>query len=873
MAPLASLALFLREPQAAKLAELLRGNLKTVRAYPLRTSSSGSGGYQSPYRAGRFLREWCKQAMRSRLAPMEQVARMLCAREEPLPNWFRAKGTISAGAIEGLNDKLKLTVIKTHGFHSEAAVKTALCHRSRGSLRDEYRPRILQRRKSIMSKSMAPPPAASPSLLERLIERLARVVPPSVLMCTLFALGVTAVAGYGALHLSRHFYANAPFHHDSDIYRMRAVDLYELRSTQGVWAAFLQSLSQKDSLDLSIRVLLAPTALRGTHGHLVALLPFLALCLFQLSWFVFTRTRSLPMALAVPALMLAFEIIYNPVIRGIADYSPDVIATWILADMEMAWLLSRNLSIRKWSFVSGLCFGFLVMQRSALAVAGSFVLFPLFFWAVYRRLASDGWRRSLAKISCFVVPAVAIGGLTVALRWRELYDYYLHQIPGAFNAADRLAIVVNSYLSEIPVATNFILVILAAVLGVCLPGLSSSERQGGEILTAVWMIVAIPLFFIGVLRTAVANMVFVYLPPTLVILLATAVPRLLPARLSRPFAKVLLTLALVSTVVQYHLWSQGIQASFKYQAPSLTFYHELEGLVMAQPEPRTFGLILPEINETVWNHFYHDRRTNLRPTTYLYSVDSWYQGAYGTVSPPEIIRTIREEQLEQTEGTLALVNCDRDAVVRAFFSVMGSLTGEQISEPCSLQVALGLYDYLMDSPHWRAIQKMKSPYGDLYALQYTKSPMGMADKWSQLERAITDIPLIAAPDAAFWVYDYASKCPPRFKGGLYCQSLPAGKGGLKLVVFSGSNQDAMLHAKVLPESSPEQPAQTLVIATKKEKQEFKVQKAQELLVSLHLGEGMNGIDVYVAEDPSAPPDESTSRLTLESPRLVRVRSD
>lgn len=715
--------------------------------------------------------------------------------------------------------------------------------------------------------------AASPSLLERLFDRLAGLVPPPILMCALFALAATAVVGWSGRHLSRYLYANAPFHHDSDIYRMRAVDLYEVRSAQGVGAAFLQSLSEKDSLDLSLRVLLAPWALRTTYGHLVALLPFLALFFFQLSWFVFTRTGSLLMALAVPAFILGFELIYNPVIRGIADYQPDVIATWILAGMEMAWLLSQNLSVRKWSFLSGVCFGFLVMQRAALAVAGGFVLFPLFFWAVYRRFSSEGCRQALVNISCFVVPAVALGGLTVALRWRELYDYYFHQVPGAFNAADRFGVVVNSYLTEIPAPTNFILLILVVVLGVCLLGLSSCKGQGGEILTALWMTVAIPLFFIGVLKAAVANMVFVYFPPTLVILLGTAVPRRLPARLSRPFAQVLLTLALVSAAVQYHLLAQGTQESFPYQAPALTFYHELEDLVMAQPEPRTFGLVLPEINETVWNHFFQDRDANLRPSTYLFSVDTWYQSAYGTVSPPEIIKTIREEQLEKTEGTLALVNCDRDAVVRAFFSMMGSLTGEQISEPCSLQVALGLYDYLMDSPHWRVIQKMKSPYGDLYALRYTKTPVGMADKWSGLERALTDIPVIAAPDAAFWVYDYASKLPPRFTGGLYSQSLPAGKGGLKLVVFSGSNQEATLRAKVRPEGPPEQPARTLVIATKKEKREFKVQHEQELQASLHLEEGMNGIDVSVEEDPSVPTDEWTSRLMLESPRLVRAGAD
>jgi transposase len=119
----------LTEPQATKLAELLKCNLRTVRAYLLREEFQRFWEYQSPYWAGRFLREWCKRAMRSQLEPMKKVARMLRGHEELLLNWFRAKGTISAGVVEGLNYNVKLTMRKAYGFRSEAAVKVALYHR------------------------------------------------------------------------------------------------------------------------------------------------------------------------------------------------------------------------------------------------------------------------------------------------------------------------------------------------------------------------------------------------------------------------------------------------------------------------------------------------------------------------------------------------------------------------------------------------------------------------------------------------------------------------------------------------------------------------------------------------------------------------
>jgi hypothetical protein len=48
--------------------------------------------------------------MRSRIEPMKKVARMLRSHRELLLNWFRAKKQISAGVVEGFNNKAKLIV-------------------------------------------------------------------------------------------------------------------------------------------------------------------------------------------------------------------------------------------------------------------------------------------------------------------------------------------------------------------------------------------------------------------------------------------------------------------------------------------------------------------------------------------------------------------------------------------------------------------------------------------------------------------------------------------------------------------------------------------------------------------------------------------
>jgi transposase len=118
----------LTERQEIKLAELLKYNLGAVRAYLLKEDFQFFWDYVSPAWAGKFLDRWCTRAMRSRLDPMKRVARMLRNHRDLLLNWFPARGQISAGAVEGLNNKLKVTTRKAYGFRTLKALEIALYH-------------------------------------------------------------------------------------------------------------------------------------------------------------------------------------------------------------------------------------------------------------------------------------------------------------------------------------------------------------------------------------------------------------------------------------------------------------------------------------------------------------------------------------------------------------------------------------------------------------------------------------------------------------------------------------------------------------------------------------------------------------------------
>jgi transposase len=118
----------LTEKQEVKLSDLLRFNLRSVRSYLLKEDFQTFWDYVSPHWAGTFLDRWCTRTMRSKIEPMKKVARMLRGHRALILNWFRAKGTISSGTVEGLNGKAKLTTRRAYGFRGFRCAEIALYH-------------------------------------------------------------------------------------------------------------------------------------------------------------------------------------------------------------------------------------------------------------------------------------------------------------------------------------------------------------------------------------------------------------------------------------------------------------------------------------------------------------------------------------------------------------------------------------------------------------------------------------------------------------------------------------------------------------------------------------------------------------------------
>ena len=67
-------------------------------------------------------------AMRSKIEPMKRVARMIRRHQPLILNWFRAKGAISNGIVEGLNGKGRVVTKRAYGFRTYRHLEVALYH-------------------------------------------------------------------------------------------------------------------------------------------------------------------------------------------------------------------------------------------------------------------------------------------------------------------------------------------------------------------------------------------------------------------------------------------------------------------------------------------------------------------------------------------------------------------------------------------------------------------------------------------------------------------------------------------------------------------------------------------------------------------------
>jgi transposase len=116
----------LQPEEQQRLSALCRKNQPIVRAYYLKEAFQCFWEYRSEGWAARYLKHWLRWASHSRLTPFCRFARMIRAHLDGILAW--TKLWISNGALEGMNNKIKVVSHRAYGYRTTATYITAIWH-------------------------------------------------------------------------------------------------------------------------------------------------------------------------------------------------------------------------------------------------------------------------------------------------------------------------------------------------------------------------------------------------------------------------------------------------------------------------------------------------------------------------------------------------------------------------------------------------------------------------------------------------------------------------------------------------------------------------------------------------------------------------
>jgi transposase len=106
----------LAQAEHTRLSALLRLNSPIVRAYLLKEDFRRFWSYRSTAWAGGHLLQWLWRASHSRLEPFKKLARMLRGHLDGVLVWTKLR--LSNGALEGMNNKVKVISHRAYGYRT-----------------------------------------------------------------------------------------------------------------------------------------------------------------------------------------------------------------------------------------------------------------------------------------------------------------------------------------------------------------------------------------------------------------------------------------------------------------------------------------------------------------------------------------------------------------------------------------------------------------------------------------------------------------------------------------------------------------------------------------------------------------------------------
>jgi transposase len=109
-----------------RLSTLVCWNTPIVRAYYLKESFWMFWDYRQPARSEAHLQQWIRTAKRTQLKAFKGFVHLLEAHLDGILAWTRLR--LSNGALEAMNNKIKLVSHRSFGFRSARNFITAIYH-------------------------------------------------------------------------------------------------------------------------------------------------------------------------------------------------------------------------------------------------------------------------------------------------------------------------------------------------------------------------------------------------------------------------------------------------------------------------------------------------------------------------------------------------------------------------------------------------------------------------------------------------------------------------------------------------------------------------------------------------------------------------
>jgi transposase len=116
----------LQPKERRRLSQLCRKNQPIVRAYYLKEAFQRFWDYLSEGWARPYLKHWLWWASHSRLEPFRDFARLVQNHLDGILSWTRLR--VSNGALEGMNNKVKVVAHRAYGYRTTNTYITAIWH-------------------------------------------------------------------------------------------------------------------------------------------------------------------------------------------------------------------------------------------------------------------------------------------------------------------------------------------------------------------------------------------------------------------------------------------------------------------------------------------------------------------------------------------------------------------------------------------------------------------------------------------------------------------------------------------------------------------------------------------------------------------------